>query len=146
MRRGGPRLRCGLMDVCLANTVIITSRANRMDNYILYTEALSHCLCPSFVPSQCSFHPVCGVWTEFQVTQQKAKTQGSTFLFSCIKNNSRNTLRRGVRAAKHYRKGNTLMQVCPVRCALSVGSVTKAGLILSVSIQSNQSQRQRKCC
>lgn len=54
----GPGLLPSLMNVCLANTVIITGRANRTDNYTLYTEALSHRLCPSFTPSHGFFHPL----------------------------------------------------------------------------------------
>lgn len=45
-----------LINVCLANTLIIASRANRIDNYTLYTEALSHSLCLSSIASHCFFH------------------------------------------------------------------------------------------
>lgn len=45
-----------VINVCLANTLIISTRANRIDNYTLYTEALSHCRFLSFIPSHCFFH------------------------------------------------------------------------------------------
>lgn len=49
-----------LINVCLANTLIISTRANRIDNYTLYTEALSLILFvfPSFPPTASSiqFH------------------------------------------------------------------------------------------
>ena len=50
-----------LINVCLANTLIILIQANKIDNYTLYTEALSLCLLfafPSFPPTASSiqFH------------------------------------------------------------------------------------------
>lgn len=52
----GVMLLFSVINVCLANTLIISTRANRIDNYTLYTEALSHSLCLSFIPSHCFFH------------------------------------------------------------------------------------------
>lgn len=52
----GVMLLFSVINVCLANTLIISTRANRIDNYTLYTEALSHSLCLSFIPSYCFFH------------------------------------------------------------------------------------------
>lgn len=56
----GVMLCFSLINVCLENTLIISTRANRIDNYTLYEEALSlsHPLCFSFIPSHCFFHSV----------------------------------------------------------------------------------------
>lgn len=65
--RGWPRLLCGLMDACLANTVIIASGANRTD-ITHYTERISLIVfvLPSFPPTVpsirwCLLSAVCGV-------------------------------------------------------------------------------------
>lgn len=53
---GNAALHCDTANVCLANTLIISTRANRIDNYTLYTEALPHFLCLPIIPSHCFFH------------------------------------------------------------------------------------------